>query len=407
MGFRPSPEKVPADEDVIRTAQIYQPAEVAPQGESVILDDEDAFSNAREPLAQAYAPKDASGTPEAEKTFVTVSNHFKSKGSGEGPGNEDTGDGQGFSNADRVKQAKSLVDFAGEQQKAADSDYVYLLGDFNSYTQEDPMQVLYESGYKDVGSEMTDKSTYVFKGRTGGLDHILALDTSGTAGTGDQADLPTSAFDAVTGADIWSINSVEPLAFEYSRFNYNISDLYEPNQFRASDHDPVLVGLFDEDSRAEAMMPTADRRTPRRTTTVRTPTGRRMTPTARRTMGTPTADRTIPTAIRTVPTPTVRRTMLTRTAAGRTPLPARTPRQRPRMGPRRMGPPRAMRAAAGTSRGPVPSSPRRCRSRRASCSSEPRPWQSLGVARRVPSTDLADALMQPRADPVAAPPSRL
>ncbi|MGV2819921.1 ExeM/NucH family extracellular endonuclease [Brevibacterium casei] len=246
--FVPSPEKVPADEDVIRTAQIYQPAEVAPQGESVILDDEDAFSNAREPLAQAYAPKDASGTPEAEKTFVTVSNHFKSKGSGEGPGNEDTGDGQGFSNADRVKQAKSLVDFAGEQQKAADSDYVYLLGDFNSYTQEDPMQVLYESGYKDVGSEMTDKSTYVFKGRTGSLDHILALDTSGTAGTGSQADLPTSAFDAVTGADIWSINSVEPLAFEYSRFNYNISDLYEPNQFRASDHDPVLVGLFDEDS---------------------------------------------------------------------------------------------------------------------------------------------------------------
>ncbi|RAG73919.1 endonuclease/exonuclease/phosphatase, partial [Burkholderia multivorans] len=102
--------------------------------------------------------------------------------------------------------------------------------------------------YKDVGSEMTDKSTYVFKGRTGSLDHILALDTSGTAGTGSQADLPTSAFDAVTGADIWSINSVEPLAFEYSRFNYNISDLYEPNQFRASDHDPVLVGLFDEDS---------------------------------------------------------------------------------------------------------------------------------------------------------------
>lgn len=246
--FVPSPEKVPADEDVIRTAQIYQPAEVAPQGESVILDDEDAFSNAREPLAQAYAPKDASGAPETEKTFVTVSNHFKSKGSGEGPGNEDTGDGQGFSNADRVEQAKSLVDFAGEQQKAAGSDYVYLLGDFNSYTQEDPMQVLYEAGYKDVGSEMTDKSTYVFKGRTGSLDHVLALDASGAEGTGGQAALPTSAYDAVTGADIWSINSVEPLAFEYSRFNYNISDLYEPDQFRASDHDPVVVGLFDEDS---------------------------------------------------------------------------------------------------------------------------------------------------------------
>lgn len=254
--FIPSPAKVPADEDVIRTAQIYQTAEVVPQGESVILDDEDAFSNAREPLAQAYAPKDAAGAAETEKTFVTVSNHFKSKGSGQGPGNEDTGDGQGFSNADRIKQAKSLVAFAGEQQKAAGSNYVYLLGDFNSYTQEDPMQVLYEAGYRDLGSEKTDKSTYVFKGRTGSLDHVLALDASGGQSAGQQkagqqkaqAALPTTAYDAVTGADIWSSNSVEPLAFEYSRFNYNVSDLYSPDQYRASDHDPVLVGLFDEES---------------------------------------------------------------------------------------------------------------------------------------------------------------
>ncbi len=236
--FVPSPTDVPAAEDVIRTALIYQIAEVAPQGESVILDDEDAFSNAREPLSQAFAPKDDAGTAETEKTFVTVSNHFKSKGSGEGPGNEDTGDGQGFSNADRVKQANALVDFAGQQQTAADTDYVYLLGDFNSYTQEDPMQVFYDAGYKDVAAEMTDGSTYVFQGRTGSLDHVLALD-AGDAET---------AFDAVTGADIWDINSVEPIASEYSRFNYNVTDLYSPDRYRASDHDPVLVGIFDPES---------------------------------------------------------------------------------------------------------------------------------------------------------------
>lgn len=236
--FVPSPTDVPAAEDVIRTALIYQIAEVAPQGESVILDDEDAFSNAREPLSQAFAPKDDAGTAETEKTFVTVSNHFKSKGSGEGPGNEDTGDGQGFSNADRVKQANALVDFAGQQQTAADTDYVYLLGDFNSYTQEDPMQVFYDAGYKDVAAEMTDGSTYVLQGRTGSLDHVLALD-AGDAET---------AFDAVTGADIWDINSVEPIASEYSRFNYNVTDLYSPDRYRASDHDPVLVGIFDPES---------------------------------------------------------------------------------------------------------------------------------------------------------------
>lgn len=240
--FVESPSAVPSDEDVIRTALIYQPAEVAPQNESTILDDQDAFSNAREPLSQAFAPKDDSGEVEKDKTFVTITNHFKSKGSGSGPGNEDSGDGQGASNADRVKQAEALVGFAGDQQEATSSDLVYLLGDFNSYTQEDPMQVFYEAGYKDIAAEKTDESTYVYGSRTGSLDHVLALDASDEAhGAGTDA----TAFDSVTGADVWNINSVESLALEYSRFNYNIADLYAPDQFRASDHDPVVVGLFD------------------------------------------------------------------------------------------------------------------------------------------------------------------
>lgn len=105
------------------------------------------------------------------------------------------------------------------------------------------MQVFYEAGFKDVASEKTDKSTYVFKSRTGSLDHVLALDSSG--GSGAQAELPSSSFDAITGADVWNINSVEALALEYSRFNYNAGDFYAPDQFRASDHDPVVVGLFE------------------------------------------------------------------------------------------------------------------------------------------------------------------
>ena len=240
--FVDSPSAVPTDEDVIRTALIYQPAEVAPQNESTILDDQGAFSNAREPLSQAFAPKDGTGEIEKDKTFVTISNHFKSKGSGSGPGNEDSGDGQGASNADRVKQAEALVGFAGDQQEATNSDLVYLLGDFNSYTQEDPMQVFYEAGYKDTAAEKTDESTYVYGSRTGSLDHVLALDASDEA---DGAGTDATAFDSVTGADVWNINSVESLALEYSRFNYNVSDLFATDQFRASDHDPVVVGLFD------------------------------------------------------------------------------------------------------------------------------------------------------------------
>lgn len=104
------------------------------------------------------------------------------------------------------------------------------------------MQVFYEAGYKDIAAEKTDESTYVFGSRTGSLDHVLALDASDEA---DGAGADATAFDSVTGADVWNINSVESLALEYSRFNYNVSDLFAPDQFRASDHDPVVVGLFD------------------------------------------------------------------------------------------------------------------------------------------------------------------
>ncbi len=62
----------------------------------------------------------------------------------------------------------------------------------------------------------------------GSLDHVLTN---------------SAALRQVTGADVWNINSVESVAFEYSRYNYNVTDFYAPNQFRASDHDPLVVGF--------------------------------------------------------------------------------------------------------------------------------------------------------------------
>lgn len=220
-----SPSKLPASEDVIRTAFIYQPAEVTPVGESSILDS-DAYSNARQPLAQTFAPA-GSGATSGEEVFVAIVNHFKSKGSGTGL-DADQNDGQGASNASRVAQAEALVAFADQQQKAADTQNVLLLGDFNSYTQEDPMQVFYRAGYTNLGAEFDAGDTYMFSGRVGSLDHILAS--------------PALA-EKVQEATVWSINSAEPIAHEYSRYNYNISNLYEDNEFRSSDHDPLLVGM--------------------------------------------------------------------------------------------------------------------------------------------------------------------
>jgi hypothetical protein len=68
--------------------------------------------------------------------------------------------------------------------------------------------------------------SYVFAGQAGYLDHALANET---------------LVDRVTGAAIWHINTDEPAALDYN--DYNQPSLYNPDLYRASDHDPVLIGL--------------------------------------------------------------------------------------------------------------------------------------------------------------------
>jgi 5'-nucleotidase len=107
---------------------------------------------------------------------------------------------------------------------------IFLVGDFNSYTQEDPMQVLYSAGYTDLGSTFDPtEQTYSFDSLEGSLDHVLAN---------------AAARALVTGADVWQINAQEAVAYAYSRYNYNATLLFNgADPFAASDHDPVVVGL--------------------------------------------------------------------------------------------------------------------------------------------------------------------
>jgi 5'-nucleotidase len=216
-----------ADEDMIRTAFIFKKAVAEPVGESVIHNDTVAFNNARKPLAQVFKPVGASD----DKKFIAIANHFKSKGSAATP--EDTDKGQGASNLARTAQAKSLLAFSNELQQSKGTDKVFLIGDFNAYAKEDPINVFTAAGYvnqdeKAKNADGSAKHSYLFGGMVGSLDHILAS---------------PGANAVVTGADIWNINSVESVALEYSRYNNNVTDYYAPDQFRASDHDPVVVGL--------------------------------------------------------------------------------------------------------------------------------------------------------------------
>ena len=68
--------------------------------------------------------------------------------------------------------------------------------------------------------------SYQFFGQFGSLDHAFS-----SAGLTPR----------IKGTTTWHINSDEPVALDYN--NYNQPGLYQPDQFFASDHDPVLVGI--------------------------------------------------------------------------------------------------------------------------------------------------------------------
>ncbi|MCZ2839987.1 ExeM/NucH family extracellular endonuclease [Modestobacter sp. VKM Ac-2985] len=211
------PEELYAvDRDVIRNAIIYQPAAVTPVGDSVGLVDESVWSNAREPIAQTFtADGDA---------FTVVANHFKSKG-GTGTGDNAETDGQGNFNGDRMRQAESLAAFGDRLEAQTGDPDVVLMGDFNAYTQEDPIEALRDEGFVNLGEEFDPgRYSYVFNALSGSLDHALAT-----------AELAAKVTDVVH----WNINSVESFAYQYA----GDPELYAADPYRSSDHDPLLLGI--------------------------------------------------------------------------------------------------------------------------------------------------------------------
>lgn len=205
--------------DAIRVAMIYKPATLSLVGSA--QSDTNAVHN-RPPLAQTFAA--ANG-----ERFSVVVNHFKSKSSCPTDANDpnaDQGDGQGCWNVLRVEQAQALGSFISGLQ-AIDSD-VLVIGDLNAYGQEDPVLELTGNGFEDQTRRFDDFGySYVFDGEAGYLDHALASSTLASQ---------------ITGTSHWHINADEPSVIDYNT-EYKTQDLYSATVFRASDHDPALVGL--------------------------------------------------------------------------------------------------------------------------------------------------------------------
>lgn len=210
------------------------------------------FQRSRPAVAATFMDNDSG------EVFTVVSVHFKSKGDsnlqdlaeaaqsyldGGGTGftradvdaltsdpNYDAGDGQGFWNGVRTDAADELQDWLGNTYQGGVSSYV-VLGDFNAYAQEDPVQSLRDA------PDMTDLiDTYI------GQENAYSFVFDGQRGTLDQAIASDEFAMNVTGLTEWHINADEPDLLNYSS-QFKDPAFYNEDVFASSDHDPLILGL--------------------------------------------------------------------------------------------------------------------------------------------------------------------
>lgn len=217
--------------DAIKVALLYKPAVVTPVGQTAALNTEafvnggDSAPRSRPSLAQAFE-QNSNG-----QRFIVNVNHLKSKGSACTV--PDAGDGQGNCNVVRVNAATELMNWLASDPTGTGDPDILLVGDYNSYAMEDPIMVIENAGFTHLIKSFLgpDAYSYVFDGQWGYLDHALSS---------------SSLLSQITGVGDYHINSDEPSVLDYNtdfKTANLIASLYAPDQFRVSDHDPVIVGL--------------------------------------------------------------------------------------------------------------------------------------------------------------------
>lgn len=161
-----------------------------------------------------------------DQMFYLAVSHFKSKGRPCDSKPKKQNAVQGNCNAVRKQTARVLSNYIDRVIKPVTP--VLIVGDLNSYSQEDPLLVLEETGYTNINSiprfnlRAGPMFSYSFQGYVGNLDHALA----------NGAMLPL-----VRSIDSWSINASEDVLLRYD------SQYAKPDAYRSSDHDPLVIGI--------------------------------------------------------------------------------------------------------------------------------------------------------------------
>ncbi|MEM9213054.1 MAG: ExeM/NucH family extracellular endonuclease [Cyanobacteria bacterium P01_F01_bin.150] len=207
------------------TVEILDDAELSGLGLNGLGNVFDGVNTNRAPLAVTFEENNS-----GEQFTVAVS-HLKSKSDSglidSSDPNYDQNDGQSFWNQMRVNGVTALNEWLATNPTGTDDPDVLILGDLNSYAQEDPITALETAGYTNHSTDYT----YVYEGQRGTLDYALSS---------------ASLAAQVTGSTAWHINADEPLVLGYDQ-DYKsagqLLSLYNADPYRSSDHDPVLIGL--------------------------------------------------------------------------------------------------------------------------------------------------------------------
>lgn len=216
--------------DAIKVGMIYRPAEAAPEGAFAVLDasvDPRFVDTRNRPvLAQTFRDSSTAG-------LVTVAvTHLKSKGSPCADiGDPDTGDGQGNCNLTRATASQATIDWLAADPTGSGSANAIVVGDFNAYLREDPLQAYRDAGWSNLLEQFVgvDAYTFTFDRQIGALDHAVAS--------------PELAPQVVDTA-VWHSNTDEADAIDYNLDFGRNPDIYDgTSPARASDHDAVVVGL--------------------------------------------------------------------------------------------------------------------------------------------------------------------
>lgn len=215
--------------DAIKVGIFYRSSRVNAIGEAATQTAAPFTRLHRPPVAQSFRHL-------ASKTdFTFAVNHFKSKGSCPRTGTadyeqqRDQDDGQACWNAARVNAATALQEWLQTQPTGIKTEYSVIVGDFNAYRMEDPIRYFEQQGWQYLSDGKAQSYSFVFRGRAGSLDHMLAS--------------PSLAA-KLKDFTHWPINADEPVLLDYSlRFKpaSQLQQLYEASAYRSSDHDPILA----------------------------------------------------------------------------------------------------------------------------------------------------------------------